>query len=375
MKRLIKKIIVAIQSKRSLDRIVFESNPDFSDNSRAVYDEIMRRGYQKQYKMIWLCKGKGPFPSKENTYFVRQNAWGGLKAFWHSARAKYIISGNMAYPKNGSYQKSIYVMHGVGLKKAGAYSIPDGIDYITCLSETVNKVIAGELNVSSDVFVTTGFPRNDDLLNNKSNEVHSIFGDKYDKIIVWYPTYRQHSTACIQSNIKASSLPIIHDEESAQSINEYAKSNNALIVLKPHFSQDMSYIKELNLDHILFINDSFFSKNHLSSYEFVGGCDALITDYSSIYFDYLLCDKPIAAVWEDIDEYRATRGFAFDIDYFEKGAFKIYNVNDMKEFIRQVCSGEDNLSEERREIRDIVHKYKDSNSTMRVVDFIMKSVS
>ena len=35
--------------------IVFESLPDFSDNTRAVFDEMVRRGINKKYKFIWLC--------------------------------------------------------------------------------------------------------------------------------------------------------------------------------------------------------------------------------------------------------------------------------------------------------------------------------
>ena len=41
------------------------------------------------------------------------------------------------------------------------------------------------------------------------------------------------------------------------------------------------------------INDSFFIDNDITSYELLAACDSMITDYSSVYFDYTLCDKPI----------------------------------------------------------------------------------
>ncbi len=375
LKMFLKKIILLFSKFLPHNSIVFESKPDLSDNSKAIFDEMVKRGINNSFKMIWLCFNEKDHPSIYNVKYINRNALYGLIPFCHFVKAKCLISCNTFLPSNGTYQKSFYVMHGVGLKKAGAYTAPNGIDYITCLSNNVNRVLAKELNVNPEIFVSTGFPRNDDLLKNKTEEVHALFGSKYNKVIVWYPTYRQHSTSDIMSDINTYSLPIIHDAEAAENINDYAKKNNVLIVLKPHFSQDMSYIKELGLENIRFIDDSFFANNKLSSYEFVGGCDALITDYSSIYFDYLLCDKPVAAVWEDIDEYKKSRGFAFDIDYYEKGAFKIYTVDDMKVFIHQVSAEEDFLVTERREIRDVVHEFKDSNSTKRVVDFIMSKIS
>ena len=112
-------------------------------------------------------------------------------------------------------------------------------------------------------------------------------------------------------------------------------------------------------------------KNKINSYQFVGNCDALITDYSSIYFDYLLCDKPIGAVWEDIEEYRIKPGFCTDIDYYMQGANKIYNLEDLSKFIQDLSKNIDNLKEERNKICKEVNYSKDGNNTKRVVDFII----
>ena len=47
-------------------------------------------------------------------------------------------------------------------------------------------------------------------------------------------------------------------------------------------------------------------------YVLLRNADALITDYSSAYFDYMLLNRPIAFTVEDIEEYRKKRGFVFD---------------------------------------------------------------
>ena len=372
IKDLIKGIIIYYFSKRNHDIIVFESYPDFSDNTKAVYDEMMRREYYKRYRMVWICRDCIEHPFKPNTKFIKANAWGGIPAFFETAKACCLVSGNFFLCSKGEYQKAIYVMHGIGLKKAGTYQPHGKLDYITGLSDDLNRMISRELNVPNNIMLVTGYPRNDALVNSSINRKYGLFKNNYKKIIAWYPTFRQHAhNEIIDSKI---SLPIIHDIDSAMRINEVAEKLGVLIVLKPHFAQDISKIKDLGLGNIIFINDDFFDSNHISSYEFVGACDALITDYSSIYFDYLLVNKPVAVVWEDIEIYRKSRGFALDIDYYMKGAVKIYNENDFISFITSISNEKDELKDERERIKNEVHTYQDANSSVRVVDFIETNI-
>ena len=155
-------------------------------------------------------------------------------------------------------------------------------------------------------------------------------------------------------------------------LNEIAKQKNILIVIKPHFAQDTSYLNLKELSNIVFIDDDFFADNNITSYEFISSCDALITDYSSVYFDYLLSDRPVAAVWEDIEDYRKNPGFAIDVDCYMKAAHKIYAVPDFEDFISQVANGEDRYRKERLEINKLVNYSNDGNNAKRVVDFIVE---
>ena len=170
-------------------------------------------------------------------------------------------------------------------------------------------------------------------------------------------------------------MPIIHDVAAAQQLNQWANEKNVLIVLKPHFAQDLSQIKNLHLSNIRYIDDSFFAKNKISSYEFVGSCDALITDYSSIYFDHMLCNKPIGLVWEDIDEYREKPGFAMDVEACGKGGVQIYNIADFLNFITQISEGIDVCAEARNEICRQVNYAADGKNAKRVVDFMIEKAN
>lgn len=345
--------------------IVFESLPDYADNTRAVFDEMVRRGLNKKYRFIWNCVNPNTKIPIDGVKCVYKRYF----QIFYMMRAKCLISCNSFLSTFGKYQKSIYLCHGVPLKSLRGYKAPHGIDCIIGLSEDTNHIQSKELGIKMDKFQTLGYPRNDALLNKTHDDISQLFGNKFDKYIVWYPTFRQHCTSRIVS-ATSHALPIIYNTEIAKIINDFAAEKNVLIILKPHFSQDTKYIKELKLSNIIFIDDNFFIYHKITSYEFVGGCDALITDYSSIYFDYLLCDKPVAAIWEDVEEYKKNRGFAIDIDYYMKGAFKIYNVDDFLTFLEDVSFDKDTMKKERNLLIDVIHKNKDFNSAIRVVDFI-----
>ena len=351
--------------------ITLESRPDFSDNTMSVFNEMVLRGIYKKYKFVWLCHSSHLRNNKDFICVKIDNRW---KRTYYLMRSKCIISCNSYIPKYTRAQYAIYLGHGIALKSMNTYPAPPLIDSFVGLSNTSNYIMKDAFKCSLGKFVITGYPRNDSLFIDKREYIDSLFPEKYDKIIVWYPTFRQHNNPKV-SEATSHALPIIYDFQIAQHINDYAKEHGVLIVLKPHFSQDLSYIKDKKLSNIIFINDDFFIKYRLSSYEFVGNCDALITDYSSIYFDYLLCNKPIGAIWEDIDEYRNNRGFCIDIDYYMKGAFKIYNVDDFLQFLNDVSSGNDSLVNCRKEINDLINKYQDAHSTDRVLSAIESYVS
>lgn len=351
--------------------IIFESIPDCSDNSKAVYDEMIKRGLNSMYKMIWVyCQKKHSTPIF-NTHFITINQR--FLFLYYTLRAKCIVSCNNYIESWGGYQKALYLTHGVALKSMNTFMAPKHIDYITGLSDEANKIMSDAIKLPLNKFIVTGYPRNDDLIAKTDFSIHKFFNGKFRKIIVWYPTFRQHIGA---NNNKGDvqPLPIIHNQEDAVEVNSYAEKNNILIILKPHFSQDLSYIKNIKLSNILFINDDFFVKNNITSYEFVGSCDALITDYSSIYFDYLLCNKPVAAIWEDIEEYKKNRGFGIDVDFYMKGAFKVYNLIDFLDFLKEVSEGKDSQKVDREEMNRLTNKYHDSKSAERVVDFVIHNI-
>lgn len=370
--KFIKKIISSMLYIKKL--MVFESVPDMSDNTKAVFDEMLKRGLNKKYKMVWLVKAD--FKTKEkykNVSYLKPTAkFFGYRKRLLLHRAKLLVSCNGFLTSKRAGQLSIYLAHGMPLKSVrGYYTLPKGIDYCLSTSTEMNGIVSREFNFDAEKIVSLGYPRNDLLVRTTGSNV-GLFDGEFSKVVVWYPTFRQHKAGLVAGGSNA--LPIIYDYKSAQRLNEVAKSNGVLVVIKPHFAQDTSYIRELNLSNIRFIDDGFFGECGLKPYEFIARCDALITDYSSIYYDFLLCDKPIALVWEDIEEYKKNPGLIDNYEYYAKGAEKIYCIDELETFIANLTNGKDSAKEQREEIKAIVNEFADDKSSERVVDFILDKI-
>lgn len=351
--------------------IIFESAPDFSDNTKAVYDEMLKRGLNRRYKLVWLAFDNDSRLAKAKNVQVLRNVskLDKIKKEYFLCRARCIVCCNHFIRKNDKRIPAFYLTHGTPSKSTrNYYTIPSYIDYCTVPSEGVAEIYSYHLNFPIEKIYPLGFPRNDDLYRNV--DIKTPLGTNCDKIIVWYPTFRQMKKGLKTASTHA--LPVIHDAESAKRLNEVAVKNNTLIVLKPHFAQDVSYVKDLGLSNIRFIDDSFFTEHGMTSYQFVGSCDALITDYSSIYYDFTLCDKPIAAIWEDIEEYKQNPGLIDNFEYYMKGAEKVYTADELGKFISDVANGIDSLKEERNEIKNLTNYSTDGRNSERVVDFIIE---
>ena len=357
--------------------IVFESAPVFADNSRVVFEEMIRRGYHKKYRFIWVTDSPDDLKRKvEHVKFILYPADGILSRIrqtWIFYTAKAFISCNTALPWIRRNQYAICLMHGAPLKSVvGHYSLPEEIDDIVSFSEYLMPYEAKNTGTDINKMRLLGFPRNDVLLHS-SLDVHGLFSDvKFNKLIYWLPTFRQHRNGRLDLSTVA--MPIIYNEEIAQQINKCAEENEVLVVIKPHFAQDVSRIKTMNLSHLRFIDDQFLEERGIVNYALLGKADALLTDYSSVYYDYLLTDHPIGLCWDDYEVFKKREGFIIDMDAVLAGGEKLYNAADLCAFVERIAKGIDALNEERRSVLNLIHGYHDARSTERVVNFIEQKI-
>lgn len=373
VKRIAKKILNILPVQNI---ILFESSPDLADSTKCVFDEFIKREYNKKYKLVWVVSKKNnKYPSIHNVkYFNEMDNFGKIKKILYDYLAKCKISCNSCLVTMREGQVSFYISHGTAIKSVrGYYIIPNNVDYILVNGEKTKELVAYELSVDVNKTYALGYPRNDALINGKRNISQFFPQNENERIVVWYPTYRQHKnqTACVQ----ADAIPLLHNKSDVILLNKIAKDNGVLIVLKPHPAQDISKLKIYNLSNIKFIDDTFYYNNDILAYEFISSCDALITDYSSIYYDFLLCNKPIGLIWEDYNEYKETVNFAVDMEYFMKAGEKIYNIADFEKFIKKLVQGNDQYVDAREEICAWANYSRDANSSIRVTDFIINKAA
>lgn len=368
MKKTILKPLVNLLPKRY---IVFESKPDYADNTLAVFKEMLRRGLNKKYKLVWIMySDKEPENAIKapNVFYAGPNNKLRKRAITF-ARIIITCNGFLHSPLNDA--PNFFLSHGLYVKcPTTYYTVPEYVDYCFSPSKQLESIQAEALNVPPEKMVSLGFPRNDVLSKPNAIDLRKIFGIDYKKLIVWYPTFRKHKSGMETGSMHT--FPIIWDKDAAIKINSVSKEHDVLIVLKPHFAQDISRLNALNLSNIVLIDDQFFTDHAITSYDFLANTDAMLSDYSSVYFDYVLCNKPIGLVWEDYSEYERNPGFALDMEYYMKGGVKIYNTADFCTFVRDIASDHDALYQERNEINQISNYSDDGKSSERVVDFILR---
>lgn len=369
MLKMAKKIAKSVLCALPLRNIIlFESCPDLSDNTKPVFDELIRRGVNEKYKMIWICYDEEPrdYPKIKNTYYVSAKK---KKAYWYAYTSRVAICCNRFWPAARKDQKRFYLMHGSPMKDVSwYYTCPNRINYMITASEYMNSKCAKYFKFDENRCIPLGYPRNDMLFLPKLN-LTRFFG-KFDKYIIWYPTVKQFKNG---KKFAVKPLSFFDSKENIEAINEELSKRNILLIIKPHFAQ-LANMQTMDMTNVRFINDQFYVDHQIIPYNFLASCDALLTDYSSVFFDYMLCDKPIGLVWDDIDAYEKEVGL---VDFYEEVTAccsRIYTVEDLTSFFDDICSGRDPNKFERERVCGMVNYSKRNDNAERVVDFIMKEM-
>lgn len=209
-----------------------------------------------------------------------------------------------------------------------------------------------------DVWVT-GTPRND-YLQSPDDELMKEHPYLIEKIILYAPTWREYGD-------RSSFFPF--DDKNLEELNVFLEKQGSYLLLRGHreemeriasnYGQSKSYTRILPAHQELFPD----------AQRLLAHTDILITDYSSIYLDYLLLDKPMIFIPYDLAQYQSYRGFLFNYDAHTPGA-KVFNQEDFIKAIGDAFSGETTYDEHRRKMLDLFHAHKDDKASARIVEQI-----
>lgn len=368
------------------DEIILESHPDMTCNSYALYEYMLKRGLNKKYKLTWLVRDTAKYAdySVENVDFLAiapKKLGERIKTYIRCNRAKVVLTCHTHVSTRcvSGKQLNIFMDHGSQLKSilVNGKRFPLKCGYMNCQSPFFIPYNLAQYELNEDQVTALGLPRNDELFHNTGTIGRLIENiAEYDKAIFWAPTFRRHhGKERVDCDIDYPlGLPIFRSEQDAEKLNMVLARNNVLMIIKPHPSSDLSVIKEQKLSNIMFLYNGDLEAAGVQLNEILAQTDAMITDYSSIYYDYLLLDRPIGLTFDDYHEYAQQKGFVFD-DPLEilKGEY-LYDLEDLCGFAVQVAMGQDNAREERNRVKDLVHTYQDDRSSERMYNFIMEQL-
>lgn len=376
---------------RPCKQIILESHPDFSCNTYEVYKYMLKKGFNNEYKIIWLVDNPQKYKNiKEHNVFIYDLfPKGRLKRFkqkWLIGKSIAVIYCNRLISKTfySSKQLNLYLDHGSPMKAMifNSERVRLHCDYLISQSQFFNEYIKKEYTINgSEILdsqiICTGIPRNDQLFRSSCN-MKKIWNDfsNYNKKIVWAPTFRKkkNSTRIDCSVEQPYGFPILYSESDIRRLQKVLEDTNTLLVLKPHPVQDFSALKRFLSNHIRLLDNEKMYLHEIQTNEMLSQMDAMITDYSSIYYDFLLLDRPIAVSVDDFDEYNKQKGFVFDNPLDILKGKMLFNIDDLICFIEEVSKNIDSARDERQKIKCLTNEYFDDKSAERVYNFILSKI-
>lgn len=365
------------------DTIIFESIPELSGSPWAIYQEMLKRGFGKKYRLIWavdesFCCSEGV---RYTRFFGKVPV---VKKFLHRiclCRAKAIVENNRFVYKVNSCTFRLHAQHGAPLKNASSYNKQIGnLDAILSLSENTVALEQKIFQLPKDKFVTLGYPSNDNLFKEldlyEIGFIKQLTGSslRFNKIIGWLPTFRQHKSGGANSDhVFPYGVPLLQTNVDFETLNRNLKEKNILLVIQVHHAQVQNFPVQ-TYSNIVILSPELKRQFGVSTANLMHSFDALITDYSGAYHEYLLLDRPVALSIDDYEEYAKNPGFS--IDYFDwiKGVY-LKNVADFMKFIDDVANGIDSAKKERESAMHRIHKYIDDHSTQRVVNYLVEKAN
>lgn len=356
--------------------ILFESYPDFSGSPLEIYNELVKRGYDKKYDLIWTVYSN--FNEKTNYKIIKFHGCNTQEKKSILARTKIIIDSNRYIYKPRPDVFRIHVRHGLPFKYCKNYINDIGnLDAIITTSEEIKqldeKIYPKNLKGK---FILTGLPVLDRLFNKCNKEfIKELTGkNDYSNIIGWLPTFRKHRFGGNQMGKKFKfGLPIINNINDFNKLNENLLKNNCLLIIQMHHAQAKDYQQLPKNSNIVFLDEEIKKKYNITTHDLMSIFDAMITDYSAAYHEYIILNRPIGLTIDDLIEYSKTEGFCCNYTEWIKGQYILDNF-DLNDFIKNVAINNDVAKNDRENSLHKIHTYIDNKSTERVVNYLENNI-
>lgn len=353
----------------------------YSDNPKALHEYISKHPKYQKYRCIFAIKNHREKNLQiDNAKIIEYFS---IPYFFYLARSKYWIA-NCKLPKYVLKKPSqIYLQtwHGTPLKKlAHDIVVPEGTtfyrsgmsieemrstydddvskyNYMISPSAFTTEVFQSAFKIERQRLIETGYPRNDILSNYQNSDLEAIKAKwnlpSNKKVILYAPTWRDNSF-----NLKGYTFKLKVDFKKWQK----TLGKDYVVIFKPHYLIVNDFDLESVKDFVYFVDP----KEDISSLYLIA--DILVTDYSSVFFDYAILRRPIYFYMYDLDSYRdELRGFYLDI-YQDLPGKIIENEDSLLEKISQSEFDYDKL----KLFNQRFNNHEDGSASKRVLDILFK---
>lgn len=285
----------------------------------------------------------------------------------------------------------IQTWHGIPLKKIEFDTIDDGVYksfllarepfgvlvrkshtfrrgwLLATSSETARTLSSGFLAPPERVWIT-GYPRNDVLYSDEFPLLREELSLKAELeatrrmlpgvwVGLYAPTFRLHGRGAVER--------FFMDVSQVSRLEHMLEKANIVLYLKLH-PMELERLKTLKQDSGLRLSRlRVFTAEDANP--LLRHFDFLVTDYSSIYFDYLLLDRPLLFFPFDLDEYSRSRGLYYRYEEVTPGP-KAYSFDEWLLALAHVRETAFSWSSFRQRLRDRFFLHQDGKSSARVVD-------
>lgn len=240
-------------------------------------------------------------------------------------------------------------------------------DVVCSYSDTYSTIIGSCYCIPSYKMKVTGMPRNDVLLKSKHSFSEIIPECEGKKVLLYMPTFRQRPQGDPSGDERGYFYKF--DGFDYDSFNEECKKRNIVFVIKHHAFDENKEIQ--NKSNIKFLTDSMMD---IDFYEYLGNADLLLTDYSSVFTDFLLMNKPILFVGNDLGKYGKERGFLFEpIETWLPGPI-VTDYDGLLPEAEKLLEDEMYFKEKRSIVKAVSHRYFDDKSGERIWDCICEVI-
>ena len=348
-------------------RIVLYSNLGFRDNIEAFFSFLIKNDYYNNYHIVVATNDYTKLQRMEKIKYT-----GRIRGIFFFLTSKYFFYSFGKYPiMPAKDQIVVNLWHGMPLKKIGNLekgkeSIKyDYFSLVLSTSKFFDTIMMKSFNCEETRIMHVGQPRTDYFYSKTTNR---IFQD-FTKTIIWMPTFRT-TDILHESNTsnKDAILPLINSNIDLEKLNDLFIKYNSILVIKLHPIQSIKALSFTKLSNIIFIDENYLKRKGINLYQFLPETDCLITDYSSVFFDYLLLDKPIIFTTNDLEDYKSNRGLNFEnLEEIMPGE-KVKTLDELLIKLSTFFSGQDEKKQLRNKVNLVLNEYSSVNNCRKICD-------